>query len=180
MGPDTINDLPAHILLVHAVVVLVPLTALLAAGASVWPDLRTRLGVALPVLGLVSLVLVPLTTNAGEYLLEKRYGVDSGDVDTLPAEASNIKDHVELGEDLLPWVIGLFVITLVVWALGLSVVRSRLYGTGPGTAANPGRKPLVVTVIVAVLAFGVGVGVVQHVIRTGDSGSQSVWEGTVD
>lgn len=179
MGPDQINDLPAHILLVHLVVVLVPMTALLAAGASVWPNLRARLGIALPLLGLVSLILVPVTTNAGEWLLENKFGVEKDNIDQLPDEAP-IRDHVELADDLLPWVIGLFVITLLVWATGLPAVRSRLFGPGPGTAVKPARRSLIATVLVAVLAVGVGIGVVQQVIRTGDSGSESVWQGTGD
>jgi hypothetical protein len=39
----TIGGLPAHILLVHAVVVLVPLAALLVVLVTAWPAARARL-----------------------------------------------------------------------------------------------------------------------------------------
>lgn len=68
MGPHLINGIPAHVLFVHVVVVLVPLTALCLVLCAVWPSTMRRFGVALPMLALVSLVSVPLTTNAGEWL----------------------------------------------------------------------------------------------------------------
>ena len=39
---STVNGLPAHVLLVHAVVVLVPLTSLLLVLVAVWPAARRR------------------------------------------------------------------------------------------------------------------------------------------
>lgn len=39
---STINGLPAHVLLVHAVVVLVPLTAIMLVLAAFWPSARRR------------------------------------------------------------------------------------------------------------------------------------------
>ncbi|WP_233625292.1 hypothetical protein [Actinoplanes sp. ATCC 53533] len=39
----TVNGLPAHILLVHAIVVLLPLAALLLVLTAVWPAARRRL-----------------------------------------------------------------------------------------------------------------------------------------
>ncbi|WP_406069052.1 hypothetical protein OG372_14440 [Streptomyces sp. NBC_01020] len=53
-------------LLVHAVVALVPLSALALVVCAVWPQIMRRFGVALPVLALISLITAPLTTNAGE------------------------------------------------------------------------------------------------------------------
>ena len=67
---DTINGVPAHVLLVHAVVVLLPLAALLAVLGAVWPAARRRLGVLTPLTALVSVLFIPLTTDAGEWLQE--------------------------------------------------------------------------------------------------------------
>lgn len=64
MGLDLINGVPAHVLFVHVVVVLIPLTALALVLCAVWPSVMRRFGLALPVLALVSLVSVPLTTDA--------------------------------------------------------------------------------------------------------------------
>ena len=65
-----VNGLPAHVLLVHAVVVLVPLAALLAVVAAVWPAARRRLGFLTPLVALLALAGVPLATEAGEWLEE--------------------------------------------------------------------------------------------------------------
>lgn len=65
VGLDLINGIPAHVLLVHVVVILVPLTALALILCAAFPSVMRRFGLALPVLALVSLVSVPLTTEAG-------------------------------------------------------------------------------------------------------------------
>ena len=49
--PDEFNGLPIHILLVHAVVVLVPLAALLTMLSAVWPAARRRIGIITPLSG---------------------------------------------------------------------------------------------------------------------------------
>src|SRR6478752_1601961 len=105
--PTVINGLPAHVLLIHAVVVLVPLAALMLVASAVWPAARARLGVLTPIVALIALVLVPVTTHAGEYL-QRHLGF------TNPL----IRRHVQLGHMLLPWAIGLFVVAAAVWVLG--------------------------------------------------------------
>src|SRR5205823_5424559 len=65
---STINGLPAHILLVHAIVVLLPLSALLLVVSAVWSKARRRLAGANALLAVFVLLLVPVTTNAGEWL----------------------------------------------------------------------------------------------------------------
>src|SRR6185369_3138634 len=64
----TTSGLPAHALLVHVVVVLVPVAAAMVVCSAVWPAARRRLGVATPVVAFVALVSVPLATHAGEWL----------------------------------------------------------------------------------------------------------------
>ncbi len=61
-----INGLPGHVLLVHFLVVLVPLTALLEIVCAVWPAVRRGQMVWLTlILAIVTLVLTPITTDAG-------------------------------------------------------------------------------------------------------------------
>ena len=62
----TVAGLPAHILLVHAVVVLVPLSALLIVLVTVWPAARAWLTPATAVVAIATVVSVPLATDAGE------------------------------------------------------------------------------------------------------------------
>ncbi|WP_433502372.1 hypothetical protein ACQP04_21600 [Pseudonocardia halophobica] len=68
----TVAGLPAHILLVHAVVVLVPLTALLLVVESLWPAARRRLAWPAAALALVAVVVA-----AGSVVTVYRIG-DSG------------------------------------------------------------------------------------------------------
>ncbi|MEU1801590.1 DUF2231 domain-containing protein [Streptomyces sp. NPDC019937] len=153
-----INGLPAHVLLVHFVVVLVPLTALALVVCAVRPTAARRLGVVLPLLALVTLALVPLTTNAGEWL--ERH-VDSNAL---------VRRHTELGDGLLPWAGGLFVLAAVVW---WTARRAAASGSGtPGSARGSGTA---VRVAAAVLSVLVAAGAVVDVYRIGDSGAKAAW-----
>ena len=68
----TIAGLPAHVLLVHAIVVLAPLTAALEILCAIWPAARRRLVWLVLAFAAVNLVFTPLTTDAGEWLLNQR------------------------------------------------------------------------------------------------------------
>ncbi|HEY3924085.1 MAG TPA: hypothetical protein VGL75_05925 [Acidothermaceae bacterium] len=151
MGPTKIQGLPAHILLVHLVLAAVPIAAIVLVVAALWPAATRRLGIITPIIALGALLTVPVTTHAGEWL-EAR-------VTITPL----IRKHVALGKEVLPWMIGLFVIALLVWLWSRteSVV---LHGT-------LGR------VVVGVLAVAISVGAVQQVVRTGEAGSRAVWTG---
>jgi hypothetical protein len=63
----TITGIPAHALLVHAIVVLAPLTALLEILCALFAA-RRRLVWLVLALAAVTLVLTPLTTKAGEVI----------------------------------------------------------------------------------------------------------------
>ena len=67
----TIIGIPAHALLVHAIVVLAPLTALLVILCGFWPAARRRLVWLVLALAVATTVLTPLTTNAGEWLYDQ-------------------------------------------------------------------------------------------------------------
>ena len=68
---NTITGFPAHALLVHAIVVLAPLTALLAILCALWPAARRRFVWLVLALATVTLLLTPLTTTAGEWLYNR-------------------------------------------------------------------------------------------------------------
>jgi hypothetical protein len=70
-GRARVFGLPAHPLLVHAVVVLVPLVAIGAVAAVLWPSLRARIGWLLAAGAVLNLVLTPLTVVSGEALEER-------------------------------------------------------------------------------------------------------------
>jgi hypothetical protein len=178
----TIGRLPAHILLVHAVVGLVPATAVVLVLVAVWPAARRRLTWVAAGLAVVTLVCVPVTTAAGEWL-ERRV-----------ERTALVRAHTELGDTMLPWVIGLAVVALAFLARKLLVERavrrrSTVAATGgPGTArvtaaegasaraaAGPGGR--VLSLVLAVITVIVAVGSVVTVYRIGESGASAVWTG---
>ncbi|MEV3934114.1 DUF2231 domain-containing protein [Streptomyces sp. NPDC049944] len=159
VGLDLINGIPAHVLLAHIVVVLVPLTALALVLCAIWPSVMRRFGLALPALALVSLISVPLTTHAGEWL--DRH-VDS---DAL------VRKHTELGDELIPWAIALFLATAAVWWF----YRRATLRTpdAPESTSGTVATPLRITAAALSLVIGVGAGV--QVYRIGDSGAKAAW-----
>lgn len=151
-----IAGLPAHPLLVHAVVVLIPLAALMVVVGSVWPRARRRLGILTPLVALVALAFVPLAKEAGE-ALERQ----------VPSSAA-LEAHTELGDQLLPWAVGLFVVAAGQWLWFR--LRERRAANGTRSTA-----PRVATAAIAVVAVVVAVATTVSVVQVGDSGARAVW-----
>jgi ABC-type branched-subunit amino acid transport system permease subunit len=147
----TIAGIPAHALLVHAIVVLAPLTALLEILCALWPAARQRLVWLVLALAAVTMVLTPLTTNAGEWLLE-----EGGPPRPI------LLEHASRG-DLMIYVS----IAILVVAVALAVMHWR--------EPRSDAPPKVAAIVVAVLAIIVGVSAIVMVVRIGDSGAQAVW-----
>ncbi|MFE1326699.1 hypothetical protein [Streptomyces sp. NPDC058741] len=177
MGTTTINGVPAHPLWAHAVVVLVPLSALALVVCAAWPAVMRRAGIVLPLLALVALVTVPLATDAGEWLEER-----------VPENAATER-HTEMGDGLLPWAVAIFVLAVLLWLVHGGLPRRFLPGGpgGQGGAAGPGGGPgavrlaspraVLVVGVGTLLALVVGVGAVVQVYRIGESGAKAVWQG---
>ncbi|WP_458682714.1 DUF2231 domain-containing protein [Prescottella equi] len=165
MGPTTFNGMPIHPLLVHFVVVLVPISALLLLLSVCWPAARRRIGVISPVVAFVTLILVPLTTHAGEWL-ENRTPRDP-----------LVRIHAQLGDELLVWSAGVFLVSLAWWAIHQPRVRQ--WWT-QRTGSAQGQASRVVAVGLAVLGIALAVGSVVQVYRTGESGAAAVWNNPAD
>ena len=146
---DTIAGLPAHPLFVHAIVVLVPLVALLEMLCAVWPAARERLVWLVLALAAVTAALTPLTVEAGESLIA-----------SFPKPSAVLQEHAERG-DWMPYI----AVALLVVAVLLALLHWRS-SHGRGVAAA-----------VAVIALVVGVAAIIAVIRVGDSGARAVWGG---
>lgn len=146
----TINGLPAHALLVHFIVVLAPLTALLAILCAVWAAARQRLVWLVVALAAVTSILTPLTTSAGEWLEDQ-----SG-------RSPLLHTHTELGDTMI-----YFSIALLVAALLLAFVHLR---ETRGHSMNR-------IVLLSLSAFVIVASVVTtaQVYRIGDSGAAAVW-----
>jgi VanZ family protein len=146
---SVINGLPAHILFVHLIVVLAPLTAVLAVVSAVWPAARRRLVWLVLALALVVMVTTPLTTEAGEWL-EHKVG-----------ESPAVEIHAELGDTML-----YFAIALLVAAALLAFLHVRESRATVNT---------VVAVVIAAVVVLASVATTVQVYRIGDSGSRATW-----
>jgi uncharacterized membrane protein len=70
---NVVNGLPAHVLLVHFMVVLVALTAVLEIACALWPAVRRgQLMWLTLILAIMITVLTPITANAGGWLYDLR------------------------------------------------------------------------------------------------------------
>jgi hypothetical protein len=147
----TISGIPAHALLVHAIVVLTPLVALLEILCGFWPAARRRLVWLVLALAAVNLVLTPLTTEAGEWLYDQKR-----------RHTPIMQEHVERAE----WMIYISLALLVV-AIALAVLH--------WLEGRSDKQRTIAMVIVAVVALAVGVSSIVGVYRIGDAGAQSVW-----
>ena len=144
-----INGLPAHALLVHLIVVLAPLTAVLAILCALWPAARRRLVWLVVALAVVITALTPLTTEAGEWL-EQRIG-----------ESPAIQAHAELGGTML-----YFAIALLVAAILLAFLHVR-------------EMNILVSAVIAIVVIAACAATIVQVVRIGDSGAQATWGGVV-
>jgi hypothetical protein len=151
MTLTTISGLPAHVLLVHAVVVLAPLTALLEILCALWPAARRHLVWLVLTFAAITTVLTPITANAGEWLYDR---------EAHPRAILNT--HAERGSLMIYFSIALLVVAVVLALLHRREVR----------AAKPA---FAVSVLVAVVAVVVGTATIVQVVRIGDSGARAVW-----
>jgi hypothetical protein len=161
----TVDGIPAHPLVVHAVVVLLPLAAvatLLLVARPVW---RRQLGVWVLLLAAVGVFAIPVATRTGEQLKE-----------ALGGGGPPVAIHEERAETLLvPALIYLVLLAATV----LVGRRADAAVDGPGAAhasvSNAGTLQRV-TVITGVLAALVGLVVIGLVVWIGHAGSTAVWQ----
>lgn len=159
---DKLFGIPAHPLIVHIPVVLVPLAAVGAVLALVVPRWRHW---ALPVtaaLSGIALVGVQLAIGSGESLASKT------------KETAAIERHSELADQARPFV---FVFFLVAVAASYLWWRSQRE-TGADVEDRSRTRPLAVRALAPVCALSVlsGALATTWVVRTGHSGAESVWK----
>ncbi len=159
-----IGGLPLHALVVHATVVLIPLSALLVIAFAVLPGWRwlTRWPTALASVAVVALAL--LSTQSGEALLEARpFLLESDQL------AEQLETHEERGDLLFQLSIPFAVLVLVgAWSLpGTSALAS-------GRGAQESRLSVADKVLPVVLVLA-AVGIIVLTVLTGDAGARAVW-----
>jgi hypothetical protein len=154
------SGLPAHPLLLHVPVILVPVAAVWALLLALRPQLIPRHGVWLAALGVLALASTILTMGAGEALRDAMGG-------GFGPEASLIERHAAAADKLRLLVFAFTLATIVTTLafrrpLGLPLV-DRILGNGGARAA--------LRVALAALAIGSA----YYVFHTGDLGAKAVW-----
>ncbi|OBH04291.1 MULTISPECIES: DUF2231 domain-containing protein [unclassified Mycobacterium] len=153
---NVVNGLPAHALWLHLVVVLVPLTALLDIVCGLWPAARRGQLLWLTlVLAIATMVITPITINAGEWLYDLR-----------KKPSPILQEHAERGGTMV-----YFAAALLVVAVGLVLLRF--------IERRSDNRRTATRVIVAIIVVAVSVSSMVQVYRTGDAGAQSVWGGEI-
>jgi hypothetical protein len=161
-----VNGLPAHVLLVHAVVVLLPLSALLVVLVASWPAVGARLGLVTTLLAVLTAALVPITTEAGEWLEQR--------VPRTPL----VRAHTDLGDTMLPWAVALAVVAVVVYLRRMLSARQEAapeQRRASAAGVNQRLGGTALTVALAVVALIVSAGTVVVVYQVGESGSRAAW-----
>ncbi|BBY36962.1 hypothetical protein MMAN_10960 [Mycobacterium mantenii] len=149
---DIINGMPAHALLLHLVVVLVPLTALLDIVCGLWPAARRgQLMWLTLLLAAITMVVTPITINAGGWL----YGLR-----TNPSPI--LREHAERGSLMNYFSAALLAVAIVLVILRMIERRSE-------------KSRVAAQTLVAILALAAGISSMVQVYRVGDAGAQSVW-----
>ncbi|GAA1663917.1 hypothetical protein GCM10009745_02030 [Kribbella yunnanensis] len=157
---ERIGDLPMHVLVIHAAVLVLPVSALTAIVFALVPRWRWLLRWPVLLLGVGSLVLAYVAKESGEAF-----------VAAVPTLQKAVQVHQERG-DLLFW----FCLIFAVLAVAAFLLLGGPSALASGKGAKEGRgRPLELLTSAAVVVIGVLV--IYQTIRTGDAGAKAVWDG---
>jgi hypothetical protein len=160
---DQFGGLPLHALVIHAAVVLTPLTAFLGIVFAVVRPWRWLLRWPLVATAVLTLGAVFVSVQSGKAFRER---IDVSD--------EVIHSHAEAGELLLNAMYGYVVLAAAAAFVlgGPSALRS-------GRGARSGLATPVQAIVAVVLVLG-SLAVSYQVYKTGDSGARAVWGFTDD
>jgi hypothetical protein len=144
--------LPAHPLVVHAAVVLLPLAALATLVSAAVPRLRAHYAPAALAVALAATLAVGLAQGSGEELEER---VD---------ETELVEEHTEQGETVLPW------------AIAVSVAAAATTAAPLITRRRPTMSARALTTALVLVAAITGTGAVWTVTEVGHSGAKATWD----
>lgn len=197
MDIKSLNGLPAHPLLVHIPIVLVPLSTL-GAVLMLWPRLRARIGWATVFVAGVATVATFLAVGSGEALGEAVEGRGSERL---------LEDHTEIGANLRPWILLLFLTVLTIMLLdrhrtrralgaesvpadwreqlepsptsgagGVATATATTTATGTATVTRSGLQTA--AVVLSALSIFFGALSSYWIYRIGHTGAKATWEKT--
>jgi len=144
--------IPAHPLIVHAAVVLLPLAAIGTVVCAAVPRARRPYAPIAFAVALIATFAVYLAEGSGEELEER---VDKSEL---------VEEHTEMADQVLPWAIAL---TVVSGGVALIPVLER---------RRPNLSGRTITAVAVVASLVVGVGATWTVVEVGHSGAKATWD----
>jgi uncharacterized membrane protein len=158
--------LPAHPLLVHVPIVLIPLVAI-GAVLMLWPSLRAKIGWATVILAGVATVFSFLAVGSGEAL--------EGAAEST-ANEKLLDAHTSMGENIRVWIALLFLVLLAIMLWDR--YRARLAsGADANPRVSPSRAKAIGTVL-SVLSIVFASVATYWIVRIGHSGAKASWNKT--
>jgi hypothetical protein len=167
--------LPAHPLLVHIPVVLIPLAALGTVAIVVSSKLRARFGWIVGGVAVAAAIGATLAAGAGESLSETVRSDPSFD-------AAAVDRHIELGDAARTLSI-VFAVVLVgflalEWWLQRRARRDEVASVGAAKKSMVGVARKWVLPVAAVASLAMGAVATTWVVRAGHTGAKATWERT--
>ncbi|MGD9996529.1 MAG: DUF2231 domain-containing protein [Ilumatobacteraceae bacterium] len=154
MEINNLFGLPAHPLVVHAAVVLLPLAAIATIAAAAIPRARRHYAPVAFALALLATFAVGLAQQSGESL-ESR--VD---------RTALVRDHTHQAERVFPWAVALTIV-----AAGVALVD-------PLRRRMPDVPVKAATAVLLVGSLAAGAGATVTVVQVGHSGAKATWHDT--
>ena len=169
---DRVLGLPAHPLMIHAAVVLVPLLALGGIAYAVAPMIRRHIRWPVGLLALAGPGAVVAAKLSGDQF-KKNPNMSA------PQQQAKISGHENFGNTTMWWTLGLGVAVLVLVLLVRATTASPTRRGPDDTLVTPrsGSTPLVLQIILGVVTVGLAGITMYYVFKTGDSGAHMVWDG---
>jgi glucan phosphoethanolaminetransferase (alkaline phosphatase superfamily) len=154
MEINSLFGLPAHPLVVHAAVVMLPLAAILTLVVAIWPGSRKWWAPLALGLAFVSTFAVGLAQQSGEQLQEQ------------VKNTQLVRDHAAMGQTVFPWAVAVTIMAAIVVAIE---PLSRRY---PNTKLKGRGAHIALVVVTAVVASGA----MYTIIQVGHSGAKATWD----
>jgi len=155
---SSLFGLPAHPLIVHAAVVLVPLAAVGTITIAFWGAARRKIGWIVVGLALVGTISCYLATQSGEALQEN-----------VPRTAA-VADHAQEGDGAALFGAAVFVGAAAI--MGIDEVKRRRAAAGQPEDPRLRGVAIAAGVVAVVLSLLGG----ARIVQVGHSGAKAVWE----
>jgi glucan phosphoethanolaminetransferase (alkaline phosphatase superfamily) len=151
---EDLFGLPAHPIIVHAAVVLLPMAAVATVVVAAIPRAPRLYGPIVLVVSAAAAVAVGLAQSSGEGLEER------------VRETALVEAHTSQAEQVLPW------------AIAVALVAAALTAAPYVRRYLPSVKPQLARVALVVVALVAGAGATWTIIDVGHSGAKATWSDT--